>query len=344
MNTPDHESIQYEKENKNYQINTLLDEKNQKIILTCLIASNVFPFYYEISLGFEDFRNLNKNFIVCEDIYEINSFICENIKEKKILVEEIENSEKIKFIFNIFNIKGKQEQFNIVLNKKEKNNNEITNELINNINFLIKENNQLKSKLKKSVDYIKNIINHKMESLIIKNNQEHLFLEKRLNQVPYFMNKKYIFNLLYRASIDGDSSITFHKLCNNKNNLLFLIQTTKYLRFGGFMTKPILEKDYRKTISDDEAFCFSLTLNKIYNKIKKYAISIYIDENEIITFLSDIFKIRDKFYENQGKDKCYCDDGDREMYFDNQAYKYEINGGEQTFYIKELEVFEILCI
>ena len=33
-----------------------------------------------------------------------------------------------------------------------------------------------------------------------------------------------------------------------------------------------------------------------------------------------------------------------EMCFDNQGYQYEINGGEKTFNIKELEVLEILCI
>ena len=347
MNTPAPEPIQDEEEKKTYKINNILDEKNQKIILSCLITSNVFPFYYEVSLGFEDFKNINKNLLVCEDIYGINSFIIENIKENKIIVEEMEQSEKIKLIFTIFNIKGKPETFNIVLEKKQKNSNEITNELINNLNYLIKENSQLNFKLKKTEDeliYIKNVLDYNINSLITKNKQEQSFLEKRINQIPYFMNKKYVYNLLYRASIDGDSSITFHKLCNNKNNLLFLIKTTKKLRFGGFMTKPILEKDYKKCISDDDAFCFSLTLNKIYNKIKKYGMSIYLDEYEIITFLSDIFKIRDKFYENQKGDKCICNDGDRQMFFDNQGYKYEINGGKKDFCIKELEVFEIICI
>ena len=52
-----------------------------------------------------------------------------------------------------------------------------------------------------------------------------------------FQEKKYNFNLLYRATLDGDKAKTFHNICDNKNNLLFLIKaTTDYLRFCGLMT------------------------------------------------------------------------------------------------------------
>ena len=48
-----------------------------------------------------------------------------------------------------------------------------------------------------------------------------------------------------------------------------------------------MEDGEKKTcIKDDDAFCFSLSLKKIYNKIKKIPNSIYVSEYEIITFTS----------------------------------------------------------
>ena len=119
---------------------------------------------------------------------------------------------------------------------------------------------------------------------------------------------------------------------------MFLIKTKKQLRFGGFISVLINGKD--KLIQDNDAFCFSLTLNKIYNKIQKYPYSIWDSGKEIITFLLDIFKIVDNFFVAQS----ICNDGDREIYYDNQQKKYEINGGEKNFIVQVLEVFEVIFI
>ena len=78
-----------------------------------------------------------------------------------------------------------------------------------------------------------------------------------------------------------------------------------------------------KAIRDDNSFCFSLNLNKIYNR--KFDLAIYINKDEIITFLMDIFKIYNNFF----KTKSICTDardGEKYIYFDNQENKYEING------------------
>ena len=119
---------------------------------------------------------------------------------------------------------------------------------------------------------------------------------------------------------------------------MFLIKTKKQLRFGGFTSVFINGND--KLIEDDDDFCFSLTLNKIYNKIKAIPDSIYVSEYEIITFLQDIFKIYNNFFST----KSICNDADRTIYYDNQAKKYEINGGEKNFIVEELEVFEVIFI
>ena len=41
--------------NKTYKLNNKLNEEKNKIILTCMIISNLLPFYYEVSLSLEDF-------------------------------------------------------------------------------------------------------------------------------------------------------------------------------------------------------------------------------------------------------------------------------------------------
>ena len=274
--------------NKTYKLSNKLNEENNKIILTCMIISNLLPFCYEASLSLEDFIKKNISFKVYDNISEINSFINESILENKIEIES-DNNETIKLIFPIFDLKGKITNIEIILTKKEKVEKEIIQELIDNVNILINENKNLKKDIEQTKILLKK--NHKIDSLIIKNIDEQIFLEKRLNEIEYFSGKKFNFNLLYRATLDGDKASTFHKICDNKNNLLFLIKTNDYLRFGGFMTQKITENVYQQCIKDDDAFCFSLTLKKIYNKINKYKESIYIGKDEIITFLRVIFKV-----------------------------------------------------
>ena len=102
-----------------------------------------------------------------------------------------------------------------------------------------------------------------------------------------------------------------------------------------------MEDGEKKTcIKDDDAFCFSLTLNKIYNKIQKYPYSIWDTGKEIITFLKDIFKIFDNFFATQS----ICNDAERTIFYDNQEKEYEINGGEKNFTVQVLEVFEVIFI
>lgn len=327
-----------------YIINNRLDEKNKKIILSCHIESNLSPFYYEISLGLDDFKKLNKNFKVYDDIIEINSFINENIQEKKIIIKKEEvNEENLKLSFVLYNLKGIVENVEIKLEKKELGTNEIIKELMKHVNKLNMENKNLKLQLdeaKDKINSLKNIIRHKMDSLIIEDEKEQKFLENRLNKIKIFSGKNLLTRLLFRATIHGDKASTFHNLCDYKNNLLFLVKTTKNYRFGGFTTVSISESKDSSTVMDNDAFCFSFNLSKIYNIIKNKE-AIWIKKDEIITFLRDIFKIYDNFFKNESK----CDDsrdGNKYICYDGQNKKYEINGGEKTFFVQELEVFEII--
>ena len=71
------------------------------------------------------------------------------------------------------------------------------------------------------------------------------------------------FRLLYRATIDGEDSSTFHKLCDNIENTISLVKTGGHRRFGGFTTQTWNQvSSYTKT--DQHAFVFSLDKLKIY--------------------------------------------------------------------------------
>jgi len=326
-----------------YTLKSKLDEENNKLIITCQIISNMSLYYYESSFSLDDMIKLNKNFKICENINEIDSFINQSIQDNKITLKN-DNENNLKIIISIFNIRGNEEQFEINLKKQEKNQNTLFKDLVENVNNLIDENKNLDKKLQQAneqINCLKNIISHRMDSLIINDENEQLLIENRLKKIKIFSNKIFLSRILYRATIHGDDAKTFHNLCDYKNNLLFLVKTKKNFRFGGFITKMISPRDYNNEIRDDDSFCFSLNLKKIYNNMKQLAI--YINGEEIITFLKDIFKIYNNFF----KKESICTDakeGQKYIYFDNQKNSYEINGGKNTFLVEELEVFEIIFI
>ena len=45
------------------------------------------------------------------------------------------------------------------------------------------------------------------------------------------------FNLLYKASVDGDEATKFHEKCDNHSNAVTILQTNCGRRFGGFTTQ-----------------------------------------------------------------------------------------------------------
>ena len=78
-------------------------------------------------------------------------------------------------------------------------------------------------------------------------------------------NKKFNYQLIYRATRDGDSDKEFHSKCDNKSPILVIGKTPKGYIFGGYTTINI---DYDKCkdkdiyLSDNEAFVFSLNQKK----------------------------------------------------------------------------------
>ena len=71
-------------------------------------------------------------------------------------------------------------------------------------------------------------------SKIIENDREKdLTLRKWINPE----RKNFDIKLLFRMSRDGNQSSEYHKLCDNKDNLLTIIETDNGRKFGGFASK-----------------------------------------------------------------------------------------------------------
>jgi hypothetical protein len=91
---------------------------------------------------------------------------------------------------------------------------------------------------------------------------------KDLDNINYklrkVLNKKKIeFELIYKGTIDGDSSITFHEKCDNYKNTLVLIYSSINKKFGGFTTRTWEGEDINK--KDDHCFIFSVEKGIIYD-------------------------------------------------------------------------------
>ena len=147
------------------------------------------------------------------------------------------------------------------------------------------------------------------------------------------------YNLIYRASRDGDHTTKFQKKCKVHFHQLVCIKTTDLNIFGGY-TDIGFQSRAGGIYNDDEAFVFSFDKQKIYN-IKKGKEAIY-DKSDHGPFFGNyndgycIFTAQ-----NQNLLKCTC-----QIYanspFDGFTSNYELNQGKSEFLIQELEVFEVL--
>ena len=142
------------------------------------------------------------------------------------------------------------------------------------------------------------------------------------------------FILLYRASDHGDKAKIFHQKCDNHQMTLVLVETTKGRRFGGFTTKSWDGNCVKKI--DNEAFVFSLDKHKIYDVHKnEFAIGGYPKFGPV--FFGCQIRIYDNFF-TKGGTTCY-----KSLNYKTKE-DYELNHGEQSYIVKEIEVYDIEVI
>ena len=142
------------------------------------------------------------------------------------------------------------------------------------------------------------------------------------------------FNLLYKAFTDGDKASIFHQKCDNHPITLVLVETTEGVRFGGFTKKSWEGKHLKKT--DNDAFVFSIDTGKCYDvKKNEPAIGCYPKFGPV--FFGCQIRIYDDFF-TKGGTTCL-----RGLNY-NTDKDYELNNGEKTYIVKDIEVYEIETI
>ena len=223
--------------------------------------------FYQSSFSLDDLKNISKLFRVYDSIEEAYNEFIEILNDKKIFLEL--NLNDIIIHLNISNLSSKLEDISLIIKNQSKSIDKSYDSLINEINELKKKSfekdiqqkqwkenieNQIKElkkenlELKKEIEELKQWkqntenelkqyqqkiqIEQKIDSKIINSNEEINLLSNRLKK--NIQNKKVVFNLIYRASRDGDSPNDYHKKCDGKINTLCIIQTIKGIKFGGY--------------------------------------------------------------------------------------------------------------
>jgi len=189
-----------------------------------------------------------------------------------------------------------------------------------------------------------NILN--LNSRIIFTNKEVQLLTKRISLGN--KNKKVSLNLLYRASIDGDTEPILKLNTHNKLKTLTLFYTYEGARFGVYTEKEAVKsifQGYELYEVPGTSFIISLN-NLIYYNVKPKETSLYDKSDNILCFgfcsrINNnetnwlIYTSRNYFI---GKKYLF---GDKNDVYLNLDYK-KIVGNNPSYHIKDVEIFDVM--
>jgi len=276
-------------------------------------------------------KNENKTEIITK---ENNNLKIEIEKLKKNYEKKIEEitSENTKLNSEMENLKKNCE------NKIKNNENEMAklNKEIERYKINSLENDQFRNKII-NLEILIQELTEKLEKTqekevkgdIIHNMKELKLITKKIKKKK---STRMIIDLLYKASIDGDSAQVFHQKCDKAKNTIVLIETKNGKRFGGYTTCNWSGNCIEK--KDSEAFIFSFDKMKTYFNIPgNNAIGCYPKFGPV--FLGCQIKIFDDAFVNGGTTH------EKELNF-NTTEDYELTGGDKTFEIKDIEVYEVI--
>lgn len=334
---------QYNFDNLNYEIE--LNNNNNKLFIKATNKSKVENSFFFYEEAIENIYKLDRYFMVFENIEEIKNNIIEILKENECIQLKLSKENELKLI--IKTLVGKQIKYiEFTLTKKEANNENLINILIDKINSLEKENEIMKNKIKDLEDLFSEEIKEKkqLKNYIIGDSistinriQDYFLLRNGIySQLNELKGKIIKLKLIFKSSRDGNTSEDFHKFCDGKGPTISVIKTKENNVFGGFLN--IQWKSEGEGHKDNKAFLFSFKKNKIYKNNGKgnagfflkecgpnfsYGINIKNNFNE-----SNRHRVRNKY--------------DSECCWTNIASDFELNDGIEYFDIEEIEIFEVI--
>ena len=340
---------------KQFLINLILSDI---IHITLIEQDSISQIYDQVDLTLENLGKYNKVFKMYDTLEEAYKFLEELFLKKKVSIHI--SNEKISLVFKMSSPTGEEKEIFIPLEKKAMNITEINDRLCNEITELKKrikvlenENTSFKniiknleSKLKIILDKLDdkvpidnkakkhNNIKDIIDSKIINKFEDFEFINNRIKIISPYKNIR--FNLLYRATKDGDQVSTFHSKCDNKVQVLVLYHTMKGVKFGGYADIGFDSSNKWKQYL--RSFIFSIDKKKIYNAVGKEQIGCYgvigpsFGCNEVAIYLYDYVSILSQNNKHYTSNSISSFSG---------LQNYEINNGEQYFNLQELEVFQI---
>ena len=377
--TPVMNKEQRYKNSKSFEIKILNESYELKVgeysnkILFYLTKKDNSLLNYENEYSFEELIKINENFKSLNSIQFLFNSFGKLVQNNKVIIEKDEqNFNNIKLGILISN--PFFEEIKCLLNLKliENQDNISNKSLIIEISKLKKEISEKNEEIKQLKEKIENLekkmeniekLNKKIESiekleLIEKERKRIEKLNILLQKYPGFAQSDILkepkeinllverfkkefnnisFELLYKLNEEKDEFTLTEILAqiNRKTNILFIFQTTQNVKFGGYTSLTL--RGQNQTLYDDKAFLFSLSNNKIYN-IKKGQETIN-DSFNHICFIGGGFNI----YGTNNIKSFQCLSLVDNSY-EKMDMKFELNNGEQYFFLKNLEVFHVINI
>ena len=142
--------------------------------------------------------------------------------------------------------------------------------------------------------------------------------------------------LLFRGSRDGDRTKKCHHLCDNKQNVLIIIQSDIGNIFGGYSKIGFKVSNKAEYLVDNNCFLFSYEYKKIYPSVKDKQNICHISDYCGLCFTGSL-GFFDKFMNSNDN---WIDKSNIQDHFNRLDDPCEMNGGKNKFRIQELEVFQ----
>ena len=321
------EDLSYNAENSINRIKEILEKTNKKKEERTIKIQKIFTRIRsalndredELLLEINDkYDNIFKN-INIKNLERLPNDIKISLEKGKLINDEKkwnDNKTIYSIIKDCINIENNIKEINAIKDNLE---NDRINDKVE-INFSL-ENNEL--------DYfIQNIKSlGASESCIINKNDFKL--------ISSWINKNVIkYELLYKATVDGDSIDDFIKKCENKGPTLLILKSNKEHIFGGYTEKNWIKN---KSISSPDSFLFNINIKKKFTINNDGYIHIY---NEFGYGNNSDYELQ--LYNNFLSNNNYCRQATN--YKKSYSKNYELTNGEKYFKVKELEVFKVSII
>jgi len=315
----------------------------------------------------------NKYFLMCDNIKDVLDEINPQIENNKISL--IEEEKEFKFTIFLNSQKIKEISFSIAkcidtisLIKDLQKENKSLKEKVNSLEEIVRKNcNDIES-LKKQLMLMKlqkKMGHGKTESLDTKQainteTKNHTkyksysgmaLINEIKGEIPHFTGSKIVTTedeevlnkwidlsgsdliLLFSKSTNGNNLENFHKLIYDIPETLVFIETSSGIKFGGFTTQTWESSETIKKKKDKFTFMFSFSLKENY-KSKEHTNFIEFKNSMGLSFG------RNKFFDSAEEKIIITNLNEGKIQYQNTTFK-NINGGETSYKIKDLEVYQI---